>query len=126
MRSGTSVGSSSASAWTEISSPCALRSIISSTASRYSSRYFSGSKSADSDSISCLAILTSLALASVAESGSSSSFSGGTISSAKSIVLMPSTPPAIGRITVRLSFERITTRAIATLPASLIASSRRL
>ena len=51
----------------------------------------------------------------------SSSESGGTTSSANSIVSMVSTP-LCGRIATRLSLLRSTTRAMATLPASSIAS----
>ena len=52
---------------------------------------------------------------------SSSSESGGTTSSANSIVSIVSTP-LCGRIATRLSLLRSTTRAIATLLASSIAS----
>ena len=57
-----------------------------------------------------------------AASSTSSRRSGGRTSSANSIVAIPSASP-IGRIATSCSFERITTRAIATLFVSRIASS---
>ena len=56
-------------------------------------------------------------------SGRSSIESGATTSSAKIIVSIISTSPGAGRIATSCSLERSTTRAIATLPASRIASS---
>ena len=72
MRSGTLVGCG-ASGCTAISSPAALRSISSSTFSRYSSWYLSGSHSVDSESMSCWAIVSSRseALSSLASGRSS-------------------------------------------------------
>ena len=124
MRSGTGLGSSAGAA-TVTSSPSDLRSIISSTRSRYSSRYFSGSKSEVSEPMSCSAMSSSrlVALVALSAAGSSSSRSTGTTSSWKSMVDIVSTSPA-GRIATRLSLERITTLAIATLPDCSIASSR--
>src|SRR5215210_4614699 len=77
IRSGTFFGSS-AGASTTTSSPCALRSIMSSTRSRYSSRYLSGSKPADSESINCCAMSSSRLLVFLvsAASGTPSSLSG--------------------------------------------------
>src|SRR4051794_28187393 len=126
IRSGTFWGSSSGAS-TTTSWPSAFRSIMSSTRSRYSSRYLSGSNSAVSESISCMAISTSraLVLALPSEEGMSSIPSGGTTSSPKSIVSMVRTSPS-GRIATRFSLERITTRAIATLPDSFMASSSSL
>ena len=54
-----------------------------------------------------------------------SSLSGGITSSANSIVSMASTPSR-GRMATRFSFERRTTRAIATLAEASIASTRSL
>ena len=105
-------------------SPAAFASISSSTRSRYSSWYFSGSKSAVSESISCCAIWTSRSETSTSSSGRSSIASGGTTSSWKTIVAIASALP-LARIATRFSFWRITTRAIATLFVSRIASSRR-
>ena len=124
IRSGTGLASSAGGADTAMSSPSALRSMRSSTRSRYSSRYFSGSNSDVSEPMSCSAISSSRLLAFVAlsASGSSSRRSTGTTSSWKSMVDIVSTSPA-GRIATRLSFERITTLATATLPACSIASS---
>ena len=123
IRSGTSCGSSSVG-WIAISWPSALASISSSTFSRYSSWYFEGSKSDDSESISCWAILSSRSevLRSLVD-GTSSRSSAGTTSSWKIIVSIVSTSPSPGRIATSCSLERSTTRAIATLPDSRIASS---
>ena len=94
IRSGTFCGSSEGCSIT-MSSPCALRSIISSTRSRYSSRYLSGSKSEESDSISCVAMSSSRLLVFFFDSPAPlSSLSGGITSSAKSIVSMASTSVA--------------------------------
>ena len=93
----------SASGCTATSWPWALRSIRSSTRSRYSSRYLPGSKSLAWDSISCRAIASSRSVALTSSSGSSSRRSGGTSSSANSIVSIVSTSPA-ARIAVRYSF----------------------
>ena len=57
-----------------------------------------------------------------ATSAISSMLSAGSTSSAKIIVAIPSASP-IGRSATSCSLERITTRAIATLPVSAIASS---
>ena len=122
IRSGTFSGSFVGSSIT-IVSPCALRSIRSSTRSRYSSWYFSGSKSEESESISWRAIVSSRSVVlTVASVVISSSESVGTTSSAKSIVSIASTPSR-GRMATRFSLERITTRAIATFPASSMAST---
>src|SRR3954453_21862235 len=124
MRSGTLVGCG-ASGCTAISSPAALRSISSRTFSRYSSRYFPGSHSVDSESISCWAILSSRAEAlSSFASGRSSIESCETTSSAKIIVSMHSRS-SCGRIATSCSLERSTTLAIATFPDSCIALSSR-
>jgi len=126
IRSGTFFGSS-AGASTTTSSPCDLRSIMSSTRSRYSSRYLSGSNSEESESISCWAMSSSPLLVFFwsAASGTPSSWSGSITSSPNSRVSIVSTSPR-GRIATRFSFERITTRAIATLLAASIASSSSL
>jgi hypothetical protein len=85
------------------------------------SRYFDGSNSVDSVSISALAISISRSFVSAsAAAPSSSKPSRSTTSSANSIVSIVSTSP-VGRIATRLSFWRMTTLAIATLPASSIA-----
>ena len=51
---------------------------------------------------------------------------GSTSSSAKIIVVIPSTSPSIGRSATRFSFWRMTTFPIATLPSSRMASSSSL
>ena len=122
MRSGTLSGLG-ASGWTAISSPDAFFSIRSSTLSRYSSRYWEGSNSLESESMSCWAILTSRSeTLSSLESGRSSSSSCGTTSSWKIIVSIISSSPA-GRIATSCSLERMTTRAIATLADASMAFS---
>ena len=121
IRSGTSAGSSSGS-WTAISLPSALRSIISSTATRYSSRYLSGSNSAARESMSCMAIATSFLVVLAGSTSPSPRESGDTTSSPNSSVSMVSTPSR-GRMATRFSLERMTTRAIATRSESLSACS---
>jgi hypothetical protein len=57
------------------------------------------------------------------DSGRSSSESGGTTSSWKIIVSIIRRSPGAGRMATSCSFERSTTRAIATLPDASIALS---
>ena len=122
IRSGTSSGSSSGGAETSISWPSALRSIISITASRYSSRYWLGSNSVVSDSISCWAMSTSFLETLVfLPSGRSATSSGGTTSSENSIVSM-ARMPSRGRMATSCSFERMTTRAMPTFSEASMAS----
>jgi hypothetical protein len=116
------VGFGSSETDSTISSPRALRSISERSSSRYSSRYFSGSKSELSESISCPAISISRFSSLRPSSGirSSPSSAGATTSSANRIVAIVSTLP-IGRIAARFSRLRRTNLAIATFLASLIA-----
>src|SRR6478735_405831 len=121
----TTFGASRSTAGNSNSSPPAFLSISASTCSRYSSRYFSGSNGAVSDSTSASAIDTSLAETSTSPSTSSSSmFDGSTTSSANTIVLI-SNLPSWARSAATYCLLRITKRPMATLPASSIALASR-
>jgi hypothetical protein len=118
MRS-TTRGASSAVSSTTISWPEAFCSMSCRTRSRYSSRYFEGSKSVVSESMSERAIFSSRSVTSTSGPGRSSS-SRGLTSSEKSIVSMTSAS-SFGRMAARYCLVRSTTRAMPTLLVSRMA-----